>query len=278
MKILITGANGMLAQDLAQILETYGHIVIRKTHQELDITDKKSITKNFEQENPDFVIQCAAYTKVDNAEKDFKTAKKINTTGTENIAKICAKTNCTLIYISTDYVFDGEKFSPYITTDTPNPINNYGLTKLEGENAIKNNCKKYYIIRTSWLYGKFGKNFVDTMLSLGEKQLKGELPEIKVVNDQIGCPTWAKDLSEGIVKIITNNPTYGIYHICGNGKASWYEFAKEIFKIKEMEVKLTPCTSEDFSTPAKRPHYSVMSPSFPTRPWQEGLRDYLKEG
>lgn len=278
MKILITGANGMLAQDLAQILEAYGHSVIKKTHQELDITDKKSIMKIFEQETPDFVIQCAAYTKVDDAEKDFKTAKKINTLGTENIAKICAKTNCTLIYISTDYVFDGEKLSPYSATDTPNPINKYGLTKLEGEIAIKNNCKKYYIVRTSWLYGKYGKNFVDTMLSLGEKQLNGELPELKVVDDQIGCPTWTKDLSKGIAQIITNNPTYGIYHICGSGQASWYEFAKEIFKIKNMKVKLVPCTSEEFSSPAKRPHYSVMSPSIPTRPWQEGLRDYLITG
>ncbi len=276
MKILITGANGMLAKDLIQILESQGPSIIGKTHQDLDITDKDSVIKTLKFENPDIVIQCAAYTKVDDAEKNLNLARKINAKGCEIVAKACNLLDCAMIYISTDYVFDGEKFSPYTTSDTPNPINNYGLTKYEGEIAVKNNCKKYYIVRTSWLYGKYGKNFVDTMLALGEKYLNGELSEIKVVDDQIGCPTWTKDLSCGISKIIQNEPSYGIYHICGGGKASWCKFAKEIFKIKGMNVKVIPCTTEEFPRPAKRPHYSVMTPSFTTRPWQEGLAEYLQ--
>lgn len=277
MKILITGANGMLAKDLIQILETQGHSIVGKTHQDLDITDKDSVIKTLKSENPDMVIQCAAYTKVDEAEKNLNLARKINAKGCEIVARACNLVDCAMIYISTDYVFDGEKFSPYTTSDTPNPINNYGLTKYEGEIAVKNNCKKYYIVRTSWLYGKYGKNFVDTMLTLGEKYLNGEIPEIKVVDDQIGCPTWTKDLSCGISKIIQNEPSYGIYHICGGGKASWCKFAKEIFKIKGMNVKVIPCTTEEFPRPAKRPHYSVMTPSFTTRPWQEGLAEYLQD-
>lgn len=278
MKILITGANGMLAKDLIQILENQRYLVVGKTHQDLDITNKDSVIKVLKQENPDIVIQCAAYTKVDDAENNLNLARKINAKGCEIVAKACNEIDSTMIYISTDYVFDGEKFSPYTTSDTPKPLNNYGLTKYEGELAVKNNCQKYYIVRTSWLYGNFGKNFVDTMLNLGTKYLNGEISELKVVDDQIGCPTWTKDLSEGIAKIIKNEPSYGVYHICGGGKASWCEFAKEIFKIKGMNVKVTPCTTEEFLRPAKRPHYSVMTPSFIIRPWQEGLAEYLQDG
>ena len=169
MKILITGAKGMLAKDLIQILENQRYLVVGKTHQDLDITNKDSVIKVLKQENPDIVIQCAAYTKVDDAENNLNLARKINAKGCEIVAKACNEIDSTMIYISTDYVFDGEKFSPYTTSDTPKPLNNYGLTKYEGELAVKNNCPKYYIVRTSWLYGNFGKNFVDTMLNLGTK-------------------------------------------------------------------------------------------------------------
>ena len=268
MKVLVTGANGMLGQDLCPILEDEGWEVIETDIDNLDITDLNTVDKVLADEKPDIVIHCAAYTNVDGAESDLETATKINVTGTENIAKICAKNDITLVYISTDYVFDGNASETYKPSDKTNPINNYGLTKLGGEKAVQKYCQKYYIARTSWLYGIHGKNFVETMLSLADK------PELKVVDDQVGCPTWTVELCNGIIKLINEKP-YGIYHVCGSGETSWYEFAKTIYEKSGLQVNLKPCKTEEFPRPAKRPHYSVMDNDRICRKWQTALKDYL---
>lgn len=269
MKILVTGAKGMLGQDLCPILEDEGYEVVETDSNNLNVTDFAKVKEVLKREKPDFVIHCAAYTNVDKAEEDLETAALINVKGTENVARICAENNITLVYISTDYVFDGKKKEPYLPEDKPNPINNYGLTKFQGEEAVKKFCKKYYIIRTSWLYGHHGKNFVETMISLAEK------PELKVVDDQIGCPTWTVELSNGIVEIIDEEPDFGIYHICGSGKISWYGFAKEIFNQMGLKVNLVPCKTEEFPRPAKRPKNSVMESEGICRNWKIALKEYL---
>lgn len=268
MKVLVTGANGMLGQDLCPILEDVGAFVIETDVDTLDITNEDMVNNVLNDIHPDMVVHCAAYTNVDKAEEDIETAEKINVKGTENLAKACSKLDITLIYISTDYVFDGEKNTPYLPTDKTNPQNNYGLTKLKGEEAVKKYCEKYYIARTSWLYGHHGKNFVETMLSLADK------PELKVVDDQIGCPTWTVELANGILKLLSK--PYGTYHVCGSGNTSWYGFAKEIFKQSNIEVNLKPCTTEEFPRPAKRPKYSVMENEKICRNWQVALHDYLE--
>lgn len=268
-KILVTGANGMLGKDLCPILEQNNYTVIKTNSQIMDITDFEMTNKVISEQKPDIIIHCAAYTNVDKAQEDFETAKQINSTGTENLAQICSTKDIPILYISTDYVFDGTKQTPYTPDDEPNPINNYGLTKYYGEQAIQKFCKKYYIIRTSWLYGIHGKNFVETMLSLAAK------PELKVVNDQTGCPTWTVDLSNGIIKLLKNE-IYGIYHICSSGETTWYGFAKEIFNQCKLEVNLKPCTTEEFPRPAKRPKYSVMDNANICGYWKDGLQNYLK--
>ena len=271
-KILVTGANGMLGQDLCPILEDNEYEVIETDIHNLDITNSKMVEKVLGEEKPDFVVHCAAYTNVDKAEEDIETARLINFTGTENIAKACAQNNITMVYISTDYVFDGgvntKRTEPYKPTDKTAPLNNYGLTKLEGEEAVRNNLEKYYICRTSWLYGHHGKNFVETMLSLADK------PELKVVDDQVGCPTWTVDLSDAIVEIIREKP-YGTYHTCGGGNTSWYGFAKEIFEQAGLTVNLKPCTTDEFPRPARRPAYSIMENGRLLRDWKEALKGYM---
>ena len=267
MKILVTGANGMLGQDLCPILEDVGYEVIETDINNLDITNAQAVAAFIKQEAPVIVIHCAAYTNVDKAEEDLKNAERINVTGTESVAKACAEAGAVMVYISTDYVFDGTKNSPYTPEDKPNPVNNYGLTKLKGEEVVKKYCEKYYIARTSWLYGHHGKNFVETMISLAKDR-----PELKVVDDQIGCPTWTVELANGIIKLF--DKPYGTYHVCGSGSTSWYGFAKEI--LKNCEVKILPCTTEEFPRPARRPKYSIMDNGKICRNWQDALKDYME--
>lgn len=269
MKILVTGADGMLGQDLCPLLINNGFNVFPADINNFDITNYSACEKVLKKEKPDFIIHCAAFTDVENAEKNLKSAIKINANGTENIAKLCSENNITLVYISTDYVFDGNKNTPYTIEDSPNPINNYGRTKHQGEEAVKKHCEKYYIIRTSWLYGKNGKNFVNTMLNLAK-----ENREIKVVNDQIGSPTWTVELSNGIIEIIKNKP-FGVYHVSGEGEVCWYSFAKEIFSIMDLKVNLLPCSSSEYIQLAKRPKYSVLKNSIKCTSWKESLKKYL---
>ena len=268
MPLLVTGAKGMLGQDLCPILEDAGYEVIETDVDTLDITNAEQVNQVLKDKKPEVVIHCAAYTNVDKAEEDLKTAELINVTGTENIADACGKLGITMVYISTDYVFDGTKDSPYTPQDKPNPINNYGMTKYEGEEAVRSFCEKHYIARTSWLYGHHGKNFVETMLSLKDKE------ELKVVDDQIGCPTWTVELANGILKLLDSKP-YGTYHVCGSGHTTWYGFAKEIFKLSGLEVNLKPCTTDEFPRAAKRPAFSIMDNEGICRNWQFALKDYL---
>ena len=268
MKVLVTGANGMLGQDLCPILEDYGFEVIETNHTDLDITNELMLQRVFNEVRPNYVINCAAYTNVDEAETEKELAEKVNALGTELIAKACARLDIPLLYVSTDYVFNGEKQTPYLTTDAPNPINYYGLTKYQGEEAIKKYCNKYFITRTSWLYGHHGKNFVETMISLKDKEV------LKVVDDQIGCPTWTVELATAITKLLQTK-NYGTYHVCGSGSTSWYGFAKEIFEYLGLDVNLQPCKTSEFPRPAKRPRYSVMENNKICRFWKDALHDYL---
>lgn len=270
MKVLVTGANGMLGSDLCPMLEDSGYEVIETTIDELDITDKNEVNEVIDDVKPDYVIHCAAYTNVDKAEEEFEIADKINSVGTRNVAEACKRNNTVLVYISTDYVFDGTKDTPYLPNDKTNPINTYGLTKLNGEKAVQEVCEKFYILRTSWLYGHHGKNFVETMISLAQKE------EVKVVDDQIGCPTWTVDLSDAIISLIDEDAEYGIYHACGGGKTSWYDFAKEIYNKMNLNVNIKPCTTEEFPRPAKRPQYSVMDNEGLLRDWKLALSDYIE--
>ena len=269
MKVLVTGANGMLGQDLCPILEDIGCFVYESDIDTLDVTNEEQISVAIATIKPDVVIHAAAYTNVDKAEEERDLALKVNEQGTANVAKACAKNDCVMVYLSTDYVFDGEKNAPYIPTDSVNPINYYGLTKLKGEEAVKKYCEKYYIVRTSWLYGHHGKNFVETMISLSDDK------ELNVVNDQVGCPTWTVELANGIIKLIGSQKEYGIFHICGGGQTSWYGFAKEIFEQIGAKAKLIECTTDEFKRPANRPKYSVMNNEKYCRDWKVALRDYL---
>ena len=217
------------------------------------------------------IIHCAAYTNVDKAEEDKDNAFLINEKGSENLAKVSGENSIPIVAISTDYVFDGTANKPYTPEDKTNPINVYGASKLAGELAIQKYNPMHYITRTSWLYGIHGKNFVETMFSLAEK-----LPQLKVVNDQIGCPTWTVALSYGILNLIRQEMPYGIYHLCGSGYTSWYEFAKKIFELSNTDKTVIPCSTEEFPRPASRPKYSVMDNSEMLPAWEDSLKNYLQ--
>lgn len=269
-KILVTGAKGMLGHDLCPTLEDAGFETVETDVDNLDITDLKQVEEVLNAEKPDAVVHCAAYTNVNKAEEEKDLAIKINGEGTENLAKVCAKLDIPIVYISTDYVFDGTKKEAYLPYDKTNPINAYGLSKLKGEEAVQKHCTKYYITRTSWLYGLHGKNFVETMISLADK------PELKVVDDQVGCPTWTQELSNGITTLLSEEAPYGIYHVCGTGHTSWHGFAKEIFELAGLNVNLVPCKSDEFPSPAKRPANSIMYNDNICRTWKAALKDYMK--
>jgi dTDP-4-dehydrorhamnose reductase len=271
MKILITGANGMLGQDLVPILEKEGFTVIPTDIHNLDITDEVAVKLFLEDSEPDFIIHGAAYTNVDGAETDKQTAFLVNEHGTENLAKYSGMQDIPMLYISTDYVFDGTKTSPYLPSDKTNPINVYGMSKLKGEEALQKYNKRFYITRTSWLYGHKGKNFVETMINLAQKS-----PELKVVSDQTGCPTWTVELARAAVKIIKNNFPYGIYHVCGSGSTSWHGFAAEIMKLMNIDVNIIPVCTDEFPRPAKRPQNSIMENNNICADWRKSLKQYIK--
>ncbi|MBU0472096.1 MAG: dTDP-4-dehydrorhamnose reductase [Nanoarchaeota archaeon] len=270
MKILITGSKGMLGQDIVKELKKTKFEIFDFGKEKLDITNKSdmNIIKKI---SPNFIINCAAYTKVDLAEKEKEKCYSDNVKGVKEIVDICKRKNFTLVHISTDYVFDGTK-KEYNENDKKNPINYYGKTKAESEDIIINNLKKYYIIRTSWLFGKNENNFVEKFLrfSKGKK-------ELKVVNDQFGSPTYTKDLSRAIIKVIDKK--YGIYHITNSGNCSWFEFASEIVKKKNIKCKLISCSTKEFPTKAKRPRYSILKNNKikKLRLWKLALNEYLKE-
>jgi dTDP-4-dehydrorhamnose reductase len=254
MKILLTGAKGMLGRDLVPVLEGEGHEVTATDIEELDITDPDQIKEVVRATVPDMIINCAAYTQVDKAEKEPDKTFLINGTGTQNVALACREFGIDICYISTDYVFDGEKEELYVPDDKTDPINKYGASKLAGENAIRQIWDRFYIIRTSWLYGKNGKNFVHTILDLARNQ-----NAIRVVDDQIGSPTWTVSLARALSKIIQTGE-FGIYHVTDvTGKGiSWYRFAQEILSLAHLENRVIPIKSAEFPQAADRPKYSVL--------------------
>jgi dTDP-4-dehydrorhamnose reductase len=268
--LLIIGAKGMFGSEAAELFSNWGYRVIKADRNDFDITNLEQV-RNFIAKNPcDFVINSAAYTKVDDAESDQESAFAVNAKGAKNVAIATKEKNIPLIFISTDYVFDGKKRSPYLVSDKTNPTTIYGASKLLGEENVKQENPSHYIVRTSWLYGKNGKNFVSTMLNISKNN-----KIIKVVNDQFGCPTWTNDLALGIKKLIEEKSKFGIYHICGTGVITWYDFAKKIFEIAKIEVEVVPVTTFEFPRPAKRPEYSAMDNGGICGSWEESLCGYL---
>lgn len=253
--VLVTGANGQLGTCIKQIANSYKNTQFIYTNtSNLDITNKTEVFSFFKNNNIDYCINCAAYTAVDKAEEEVDKATEINVIGVKNLAKACNKNNTTLIHISTDFVFDGNKQTPYKETDTPNPKSIYGLTKLQGEQQIPLATKKYFIIRTSWLYSEFGNNFMKTMLKLGKVK-----DELRVINDQKGTPTYAKDLAKIILKIINaTNIEFGIYHYSNDSETTWYGFSKKIVTLANIQIKIKPITTAAYKTAAERPKYSVL--------------------
>lgn len=283
MRILVTGARGQLGSDLVKELEKRGIEALAYDVEEMDIRDlsacRNAMGREHEKKPIEGVIHCAAYTAVDKAEDEIGNVKQINAEGTENIAKVCADLGIKMMYISTDYVFDGEGERAWKPDDERNPLNVYGQSKYEGELAVEKHLEKYFIVRISWVFGLRGNNFIKTMLRLGR-----EKKELKVVDDQIGSPTYTPDLSVLLADMILSDK-YGRYHATNEGLCSWYEFAKEIFlQAKLKEVKVIPVSSEEFPVKAKRPHNSRMDKSkleengFRRLPvWQDALRRYLIE-
>ncbi|OCX54539.1 dTDP-4-dehydrorhamnose reductase [Mucilaginibacter sp. PPCGB 2223] len=257
-KVLVFGASGQLGQCLNYVAGQKGITgIIFPSEAEANILDIELLTKLFAQHKPGYCINCAAYTAVDKAEDDVDMARKINRDGAENIAKLCAQFGVTMIHVSTDFVFEGNTAHPLVEDDIAEPVNIYGLTKLEGEQAISAVLREAYILRTSWLYSEYGNNFVKTMMRLGN-----EKDELRIIADQIGTPTYAIDLADCILNIITNDKQrYGIYHFSNEGVTSWYDFAMGIFDIAKINVKVYPVRTSEYVTRAIRPAFSVMDKS-----------------
>lgn len=279
-KTLILGASGQLGQCLKEIAtneHVYNFIFISKERG--DILNKDELQSFLKEQEPSYVINCAAYTAVDKAEDEVEIARNINAVGAGNLAQICSDLDITLIHVSTDFVFEGNIPRPLVEEDIANPISIYGLTKLEGENAIRNHLKEHFILRTSWLYSEYGSNFVKTMLRLGDSH-----KELKVIADQIGTPTYAIDLAKCILEIIKQDSNhYGTYHYSNEGTASWFDFAKAIFDINGNDIKVRPIPTSEYVTKAVRPAFSVMDKTkIKTRlgievpHWRESLEKCLK--
>lgn len=274
-KILILGAKGMLGSDLVKVFSRdRNYKVIDWDKEELDITNQKSVIKEISKIKPDIVINAAAYTDVDGCETNRDLCIKVNGKAVGYIALACKRIGAVLVHYSTDYIFNGKKKEGYKEDDSEiGPINVYGESKALGEKELQKNTDKFYLIRTAWLYGKNGKNFVETMLKLAK-----EKNELSVVNDQHGKPTYTLDLAKKTKELLEGNYPFGIYHITNEGATTWYEFARKIFEIAGIQIKVKPVTSSQFPRPARRPEYSVLiNTKLPKlRPWEEALEEYLR--
>ena len=278
MRVLVTGANGQLGSDVICEMKSRRLDVVGVDVKEMDITDEGMVFEVFDKVKPDAVIHCAAYTAVDDAEDHEDLCRKINAYGTANIARACKLHDAPMMYISTDYVFNGEGVEPWKPDDGTDPVNTYGQTKLEGELAIEEYLDKFFIVRISWVFGENGKNFVKTMIKLADTY-----DEVSVVADQVGSPTYTPDLAVLLVDMIQTDK-YGIYHATNEGTCSWYSFAKEIFKQKGITMNVKAVKSSEYPTKAKRPFNSRMDKSkltengFNLLPlWQDALSRYLMD-
>ena len=278
MRVFVTGVKGQLGYDVMNELEKQGLEGIGVDIDEIDITDADQVNKVIKEAAPDAVIHCAAYTAVDAAEDNEEICRKVNAQGTENIAKVCEELDIKMMYISTDYVFNGQGERPWEPDDEREPLNVYGQTKYEGELAIEEHVKKFFTVRIAWVFGVNGKNFIKTMLNLGKTH-----DHLTVVNDQTGSPTYTYDLARLLVDMIQTDK-YGRYHATNEGLCTWYEFACEIFKQAGMDVSVAPVSSDEYPAKAKRPSNSRMDKSKltangfqPLPTWQDALSRYLKE-
>ncbi|MEW9699972.1 dTDP-4-dehydrorhamnose reductase [Paenibacillus sp. SI8] len=277
MKILVTGANGQLGQDLVKHLGNE-HEVFGLGRDQLDITNENQCYKVISDLKPDAIIHSAAYTAVDRAEAEEDLAYRINAFGTRNLAVAAEKIGTRLCYISTDYVFDGTASKPYREYDTTNPQSIYGKSKRAGERLVESISSRYFIVRTSWVYGLYGVNFVKTMLKLAQDR-----DTLKVVNDQIGSPTYTVDLAQFLERLVQTEK-FGVYHASNSGFCSWFDFACAIFEESGLHIKVEPCATEEFQRIASRPRYTAMehlairANGFEDlRHWREGLTEFLKE-
>lgn len=275
LRVLITGAGGMLGTDLAEVCDRRRHYVIPLTRQRLDITDARAVDEVIAREQPDVVVNCAAWTDVDGAEEHEAEANRINDQAAALVAAAAADVGAKFVFLSTDYVFDGTSRAPYVESSIPAPLNAYGRSKLGGETSCAVANERIFVVRTSWLFGMAGGNFVDTMIRLGRSQ-----PEVSVVHDQHGSPTYTLHLAKAIADLIETED-FGIHHITGGGSCSWYDFAQEIFDQAGIDCRVLGATTAMMARPATRPAFSVLGSEreapITLPPWQHGLSEYLLE-
>lgn len=276
MKVLITGAKGMLGSDLVEVFKEKNYEVFPCDIDDFDITDNMATRQYIKAKNPDLVLHPAAYTDVDGCETNEDFAYKVNALGTRNVAVACRELDIPMVHYSTDYIFDGTNSQGYKEFDQPGPLNAYGRSKLAGEKFIQQVLDKFYIVRISWLCGHKGKNFIKTILRLAR-----EKKELTVVNDQTGSPTFTIDVAKATLQLV-QRPTYGIYHVTNSGYCTWYQFAKEICEFAGLDISIKPITTKELNRPALRPEYSILDNYHwklegyqPLRTYKEALREYL---
>ncbi|HTN23542.1 MAG TPA: dTDP-4-dehydrorhamnose reductase [Solirubrobacteraceae bacterium] len=274
MRLLVTGAGGMLGQAVVAAAQRLGHDVQGATHADLDITDQVALHHAVARRHPDAIINCAAYTDVDGAESTPLVAFAVNGRGPGNVGDAAKRVGAAVVHVSTDYVFDGSKREPWLESDAVSPLGAYGRSKLTGERAVAASNPAHIIVRTAWLFGAGGKNFVDTMLALG-----AEREEVSVVTDQVGCPTWTGHLAGALVELAERPGETGVHHIAGAGSCSWNELALEVFDRAAVDCRVLPTTTAAFPRPAPRPAYSVLGSErrdpLVLPPWQDGVAAYL---
>ncbi len=274
MRILVTGAGGMLGRAVVEAAEARGHDVRGAARADLDVTDAGAVSEAVAAHRCDTVVNCAAYTNVDGAEADRAGAHAVNAAAAGHVAAAAAQAGAAIVHVSTDYVFDGSKREPWLESDATAPLGVYGESKLAGELAVAAANPRHVIVRTAWLFGAGGKNFVDTMLALGAQR-----EEVSVVTDQVGCPTWTGHLAGALVELAQRPDQTGIHHVAGAGSCTWNELAREVFACAAVDCRVLPATSEDYVRPAARPAYSVLGSErrdpvvLPA--WQQGVADYL---
>ena len=276
-RVVVLGAHGMLGTDICQIFSENGVPVVALSSKNIDITDPKSVAENLDQFEISWLINCAAFTKVDACETEKDRALQTNGNGPKYLAQYCSERNIPLVHFSTDYIFDGTKLSPYAEDDTPNPVNYYGETKLIGEQNIQKVWGQFYIFRVQWLYGNNGNHFVKTILRLAQ-----ERPELKIVADQWGSPTWTREVAHGVYTAFREKPLWGIYNFASHGYTTWFEFAEEFLKLKNIATPILRVTTEQFPLPAKRPKNSRLDlgkffSSCTSKPktWQQSIKEFL---
>jgi dTDP-4-dehydrorhamnose reductase len=276
MRLLVTGGAGMLGQAVAAAATRLGHEVIALSRAELDITDTDHVRRVIAAAEPRAIVNCAAWTDVDAAEGAERAATAVNGAGAGNVARAAAEVGARIVHVSTDYVFDGAKREPWLESDPVAPLGAYGRSKLAGEQEVAAATDEHAIVRTAWLFGAGGRNFVDTMLALG-----GDRDEVSVVTDQVGSPTWSSHLAEGVVELAERAGDVGVFHAAAAGACSWYELAVEVFDLAGIACRVLPTTAERFARPAPRPAYSVLASDRPQAPalppWRDGVAGYLSE-